>query len=124
LGKVVAALKTSAVVHARDAEAFFTAILPRSYNKEACVVLDLSTVVDAERIITFTKSSPSIKGLPIVALGTEDEHDALSQEAQLAINGVIVAPYSAGEVAAVMASICEHPLPEIPAVEPRSSQAA
>ena len=110
---VKAALKTSAVISVPNSLAFLAELLPRPSSKEACVVIDLATVADAEHIVTFIKSSPSVSVLPIVILGTEEDIDALPEELHTSINGTISAPYTAGEIAAVIASICEQRLPDI-----------
>jgi DNA-binding NtrC family response regulator len=107
------ALQTDATVQTYNAEGFLTAALRRGHSKESCVILDLSTLSDVERIITFTKSSPRIAKLPIIAIGSEDDHDSLPSEVRFSINGVVITPYTAGELAAVIASVCSHPLPEI-----------
>ena len=117
------ALQTDATVQTHNAEGFLTAVLRRGHSKESCVILDLSALSDVARIITFTKSSPKIATLPIIAIGSEEDHDSLPSEVRSSINGVVVTPYTAGELAAVIASVCEYPLPEIkpeppPAWEP------
>lgn len=111
---VKAALKTNAVEHVKDSSAFLSAVLTRPYSKEACVILDLATVHDGERIITFIKSSPRTSRLPVIVLGNEEEMDSLPPELEPSINGVLTVPYTAGELAAVVASICEHRLPDVP----------
>lgn len=110
---VKAALKTSAVAHAPSGSAFIEKIVRDPIRKESCVLVDLATIPDGERLIAFIQSSPSIRHLPIVALGTPDNFDSLSEGVEPSLNGVITAPYTAGEVAAVIATVCEQRLPGI-----------
>jgi hypothetical protein len=111
---VRAALKTSAVIPVGDSAAFLQELLPRPRSKEACVIIDLATVADPEHIITFIKSSPSISPLPIVVVGSEDDINALPHGLHPSINGIVSGSYTAGEIAAVIASISEQRLPDIP----------
>jgi len=110
---VIAALKTSAVSHSPNAAAFIEKIVRDPIRKENCVLIDLVTIPDGERLITFIQSSPSIRHLPIVALGTPENFDSLSEGVEPSLNGVITAPYTAGEVAVVIATVCEQRLPGI-----------
>jgi len=111
--KVKAALKTAALIEVPDASGFLAQVLPRAYSKEACVLVDLATVSDAEHLISFTKSSATISKLPIVILGSEQNIDALPRELLSVVSGIITAPYTAGEIAAVVASICEQQMPPL-----------
>jgi len=72
----------------------------------ACII-DLATIPDGERLISFIQSSPSIRHLAIVAVGTPGNFDSLPEGVEPSLNGVITAPYTAGELAAVIASVCE-----------------
>lgn len=116
LAMVKAGLKTSTILHALDSRAFLAAVLHRPYSTEECVIVDLSTVTDAEHIIGFTKTS-ALSRLPMVVLGTEEAVDSLSDEVQALINGLITAPYTPGEIAAVVASLTEQRLPAEPPLE-------
>jgi len=104
---VKAGLRTSEVVHATDSDAYLKAVVKTLQSEEACVIVDLATVSDAERLIAFTRSSSSIGRLPIIVIGSDERMDALPQELQSSINGFVSAPCTAGELAAVVASICE-----------------
>lgn len=113
LDVIKAALNTDAVFHAADSPTFIACAVTKPYSKESCLIVDLATIDDAEHIITFTKSSPTISQFPIVVLGTENQIQALPQMLHSSINGFLSAPYSPGEIAAVVASVCEQrPYPE------------
>jgi len=103
----MAAFKTSAVAHSPDGARFIEKILRDPVAKETCVIVDLATVPDGERLIFFVQSSPSIRSLPIVALGTRSDFDSLSPGIEPSLNGVVTAPYTAAELAAVIATVCE-----------------
>jgi hypothetical protein len=104
---VIAALKTSAVAHTPSGSAFIEKIVRDPLSKASCVIIDLATIPDGEHLISFIQSSPSIRHIPIVALGTPEHFDALSEGVEHSLNGVITAPYTAGEIAVVIASVCD-----------------
>jgi hypothetical protein len=106
LDAVKAALKTDAVVHCRNANETIAAVVPRKPSKSECAIIDLASVPDAERIITFIQSSPSVANLRIVALCSDEQYDALPEHVAISLNGVILTPYSAMDIASVVASIC------------------
>jgi hypothetical protein len=107
------ALQTDATVQTYNAEGFLTAALRRGHKQG---VLRHSWPVHpfwcranhhVHEIIAKDAK------LPIIAIGSEDDHDSLPSEVRSSINGVVITPYTAGELAAVIASVCSHPLPEI-----------
>jgi hypothetical protein len=104
---IIAALETSAVAHSPSSAAFIEKILRDPIAKETCVIIDLATIPDGERLIFFLQSSPSIRSLPIVALGTRSNFDSLSPGIEPSLNGVVTAPYTAAELDAVIATVCE-----------------
>ena len=110
---VIAALKTSAVAHAPSGSAFIEKIVRDPIRKENCVLIDLATIPDGAHLISFIQSSPSIRHLPIVALGTPENFDSLPEGVESSLNGVVTAPYTAGELAAVIATVSEQQLPRI-----------
>jgi hypothetical protein len=104
---IIAALKTSAVAHFPSGAVFIERIVRDPIAKETCVILDLATIPDGERLISFIQSSPSIRRLPIVALGTRSNFDSLSPGIKPSLNGVVTAPYTASELAVVITTVCE-----------------
>ena len=111
---IVAALKTSAVAHSPNGPRFIEKILRDPIAKETCVIIDLATVPDGDRLISFIQSSPSIRRLPIVALGTRSNFDSLSPGIEPSLNGVVTAPYTAAELASAIATACEEEKPAKP----------
>lgn len=105
LDAVKAALKTEAIVHCRDARDTIAAVVPRKPSKSECAIIDFASVPDAERIITFIQSSPPVANLRIVALCSDEQYDALPDHVAISLNGVILAPYTAMDIASVVASI-------------------
>lgn len=104
---LIAALKTSAVAHSPSGAALIEKVVRDPIAKRTCVIVDLATIPDGERLISFIQSSPSIRGLPIVAVGTASNFDSLSPDIEPLLNGVVTAPYTAGELAAIVATVCE-----------------
>jgi hypothetical protein len=104
---VIAALKTSAVSHSPNGPAFIEKIVRDPIAKETCVIIDLATIPDGERLISFIQSSPSIRRLPIVAVGTRSNFDSLSPGIEPSLDGIVIAPFTAGELAAVITTVCE-----------------
>lgn len=101
---VTAALKTSAVSHFHDGAAFIGKLVRD--QREICVIVDLTTIPDAERLISFIQSSPSLLHLPIIAIGTPKNFEALPDGVESSLNGVIIAPFTAGQIAMVVAAVC------------------
>ena len=104
---VIAALKTTAVSHSPSGAAFIEKIVRDPIRKQSCVIIDLATITDGEHLISFIQSSPSIRHLPIVAIGTPENFEALSEGVEASLNGVVNVPYTAGELAIVIATVCE-----------------
>lgn len=102
---VKAGLKTEAIIHCRSSAELLAGILRQSNSKAECVVIDLS-IDDAERILTFIQSSPSTSKLPIVAVCSDGAYDELPDLVARSLNGVVLTPYTAMEIAAVVASVC------------------
>ena len=64
--------------------------------------IDLATVPDAARVISFVKASNSINSMPIVTLGTADDYDVFDQHSLAAVNGVIELPCGPTDIATVV----------------------
>lgn len=105
LDAVRAALKTKAIVQCADSASLLAAILRKTNSKAECVIIDLS-LPDAERILTFIQSSPPIRNLPLVAVCSDEAYDALPEVVAYHLNGVVMTPYTAMEIAAAVASVC------------------
>jgi hypothetical protein len=104
---IIAALKTSAVAHSPNGARFIEKILRDPIATGTCVIVDLATIPDGERLISFIQSSSAIRRLSIVALGTRSNFDSLSPGIEPSLNGVVTAPYTPAELTAVIASVCE-----------------
>jgi hypothetical protein len=104
---IIAALKRGAVAHSPNGARFIEKILRDPIARETCVIIDLATIPDGEHLISFIQSSRSIRRLPIVALGTRSNFDSLSPGIEPSLNGVVTAPYTAAELASVIATVCE-----------------
>ncbi len=110
VGAIKGALKDRIVSHASDSATYISAVLVGLPDKYACVIVDLATVADAERLIGFTRGSSTISKLPIVVIGTDEQIGQLSDELQPSINGFVSVPFEPTEMAAVVASVCRAPL--------------
>jgi hypothetical protein len=114
VGAIKGALKDRVISHCPDSTTYLSAVLIGQPNKFACVVIDLATVADAERLIGFTKGSATINKLPIVVIGTDEQIGQLSDELQPSINAFVSVPFEPTKMAAVVASVCQAPLSSPP----------
>ena len=86
----------------RESTQLFPALL-RIPNPASCLLfIDLATVPDAERVISFVKASSTVNQMPIVTLGTADDYDVFDQRALAAVNGVIELPCGPTDIATVV----------------------
>ncbi len=110
---VKAALKaeTRVLVSANDAIA---ALLSGARPKARFVILDLETINDAGRLIDFIKSSPPVRDTLVVAIGTERDFSALDQRTCEALSGVLYSPFTAAELAMVIAGLAVDLNPDTP----------
>ena len=103
--------KTSVLVSASDAIA---ALLTAAKPKARFVILDLETVADAGRLIDFIKSSPPVRDTLVVAIGTERDFSGLDQRTSEALSGVLYSPFTAAELALVVAGLAVDLDPDAP----------
>jgi hypothetical protein len=114
VGAIKGALKDRVISHSPDSATYISAVLVGRPDKYACVIIDLATVADAERLIGFTRGSSTIGKLPIVVIGTDEQIGQLSDELQPSINGFVSVPFEPTEMATVVASVCRAPLSSTP----------
>ena len=81
------------------------ALVAAARPKWRLMVVDLTTIGDAGRLIDFVKSSAPIKDTLVVTVGGEKDYDALEPQTVEAINGVLYTPFTATELALVVASL-------------------
>jgi hypothetical protein len=103
---IQAALKTNAIVHCRSSPEFIAALVKKVPSKSECAIIDFESVADAERIIDFVQSSPSINSLRLIAICSDDDYDVLPNAIASSLNGVVFTPFTAMQIAAVVASVC------------------
>jgi len=67
------------------------------------VAIDLSTTVDAARLIHFLRSSPDTSGIPIVTIGTAADFNSLDPAARAALTEMLHVSATANEIEAAIA---------------------
>ena len=67
------------------------------------VAIDLSTTVDAARLIHSLRSSPDTSGIPIVTIGTAADFNSLDPAARAALTEMLHVSATANEIEAAIA---------------------
>ena len=101
---VNAALKTETFLFACSCDVI-TALLTTSRPRSRLLIIDLATVVDAGRLIDFVKSSGPIRDVLVIAIGAKHHFNALDQRTCEALNGIIYVPFTAAELALIVAGL-------------------
>jgi hypothetical protein len=101
---VNAALKTQSRVCASSDHAI-VALLSSRAPKSRIVILDLDTIHDAARLIDFVKSSPPIRDTLMIAAGADRHFTLLDQRTCEALSGILYPPFTATELALIVASL-------------------
>jgi DNA-binding response OmpR family regulator len=103
---VKAALKIENVRVFMGASYLLEHLLTSSRSKSELAILDLDKMADAARFINFVKSAVPLAGVPLLAVGTEEQLLALDAAGAKA-DARLRAPCSAIELAAAVAGIEE-----------------
>jgi hypothetical protein len=109
---VGAALKTGAVHHFTEAVEALALIVRDGHSKSILIILDLTTIADSERFISFIKSSSSVRSIPIIGIGRVEDYQAIAPGALAALAGMLHVPCNAVEIAALAARVREERLSE------------
>jgi hypothetical protein len=104
---IEAALKMDAVGLYESASDVVGALTVREGLKARLLVLDFTTIPDAARLIDFLKSSASTKDVLVVATGDREQFAALHANTRDAIAGTLHLPFTAEQLAAVVAELRE-----------------
>ena len=110
---VDAALKTQTRPYLSSHHAI-TALLASARAKSRMLILDMDTIHDAARLIDFVKSSPPIRDTLVIAAGSERHFTLLDQRTCEALNGVLYSPFTATELALIVASLAVAREPDSP----------
>ena len=108
-----AALKVETRVLASAGDAI-AALLSPAKPKARFVIRDLETIADAGRLIDFIKSSPPVRDTLIIGIGTERDFSGLDQRSCEALSGVLYTPFTAAELALVVAGLAADLDPDAP----------
>jgi hypothetical protein len=103
---VKAALKIETVTTFIGASHLLEHLLTSSRSKSELAILDLDKMADAARFINFVKSAVPLAGVPLLAVGTEEELLALDTAGARA-DAKLRAPCGAIDLAAAVAGIEE-----------------
>jgi hypothetical protein len=83
-------------------------------NPGSCLLfIDLATVPDAARVISFVKASSTINTMPIATLGTADDYDVFDQRSLASVNGVIELPCGPTDIATVVEPLTQASPPSL-----------
>ena len=104
---VETALKMDAVGVYESASDVIGALTVRDGLKARLLVIDFTTIPDAARLIDFLKSSALTKDVLVVATGDRDQFAALHANTRDAIEGILYRPFTAEQLAAVVAELRE-----------------
>lgn len=102
---VETALKMDAVGVYESASDVIGALTVRNGLKARLLVIDFTTIPDAARLIDFLKSSALTKDVLVVATGDRDQFAALHANTRDAIAGTLHVPFTAEQLAAVVAEL-------------------
>jgi hypothetical protein len=105
LEEVESGLKTGAIHRFEAGDEALRVILQNLQGHSSVVLLDLATVSDAVHLITFLKSSPSTRSIPIVSIGTAQDYDNLQPEVRGYISGMLHLPCTAEEIARTVGDV-------------------
>jgi hypothetical protein len=105
-----ASVKTSDVRSFIEARELLLAIAGINLGSEAALVaIDLSTTLDAARLIHFLRSSPGTSGIPILTIGTTADFNSLEPTARAALTEMLHVSATGNEIEA---AITKHLKPE------------
>ena len=90
-----------------------TSLLSGDKPKSRILIVDLLTIGDASRLIDFVKSSPPIRDTVVIAAGTERHFTDLDRRTCEALSGILYPPFTASELALVVASLAVGREPEL-----------
>lgn len=103
---VQAGLKNSGRVFSSASEVI-AALVAAARPKCRLLIVDLATISDAGRLIDFVKSSAPIKDTIVIAVGGEQDYAALEPQTTEAISGFVYTPFTATELAMVVAGLVD-----------------
>lgn len=100
---VGAALQADAVGVYESSSDVIAAIVTRGSTKSHLVIIDLTTIPDAARLIDFLKSSAPTRDVFIVPAGEKEQFDALHECTRGAVDGTLQLPFTPAELAGLAA---------------------
>jgi hypothetical protein len=101
---VNAALKVETSLFACSSDVI-TALLNTKRLESRLLIIDLASIADAGRLIDFVKSSVPIRDALVIAIGAEHHFNALDQRTCEQLSGVVYAPFTAAELALIVAGL-------------------
>jgi len=107
IDKVKAGLKTDRMQSFGTTGEFLEGVFERSGGKTDLLILDLSSVPDATRLIEFLRRSDSLARVQIIAVGSEEELAAFESIQRRVLDGKLWAPCSGLELAFAVARLRE-----------------
>ena len=101
---VSAELKADGVGVYESASDVIAAIVTSGAKKSHLVIIDLTTIPDAARLIDFLKSSAPTRAVFIVAAGEAEQFGALHESTRGAVDGTLQMPFAPADLAELVAN--------------------